>query len=204
MRKRIKALIWLGAIVVVLGVGVITTTNYLLDKFLDSMSEQSFKTSVGKTVETDHAAVPSTADGSNHPAQAGGDSQKEIQAAGSKTGAKASSVNTEDVKAYTANLTGEKIKDLKGDVSVSDKMDVMAILLKKLSLSDIRKLQQLARGGLTREKKREARAIIHDKVTPDQYNELITIAKKYGVSQGRNYEEVIKQEERLRSKGKAK
>lgn len=205
MRKKTKVLVWTGAVVVVLGTGGIATTNFLLNKFLDSMSEQVVATAVGKSGETDATAEASADEGSKEK-QADGNVQKAAQetVSSEEKAPAAKKEAAKDPKGYTANLTGEKIKEIKEDVSVSDKMDVMAILLKKLSLSDIRKLQQLAQGGLTREKKREARAIIHDKVTPEQYDELITIAKKYGVSQGRNYEEVIKQEERLLKQEKSK
>ncbi|WP_127507133.1 hypothetical protein [Paenibacillus humicus] len=205
MRKKTKVLVWTGAVVVVLGTGGIATTNFLLNKFLDSMSEQVVATAVGKSGETDASSEASADEGSKEK-QADGNVQKAAQetVSSEEEAPAAKKEAAKDPKGYTANLTGEKIKEIKEDVSVSDKMDVMAILLKKLSLSDIRKLQQLAQGGLTREKKREARAIIHDKVTPEQYDELITIAKKYGVSQGRNYEEVIKQEERLLKQEKSK
>jgi len=70
----------------------------------------------------------------------------------------------------------------------------MAVMLKRLSPSDIKTLQQLASGGLTVEKKKEAKELILQKLTEDEYNELIAIAKKYGLSQGKSYEESLKED----------
>jgi len=66
-----------------------------------------------------------------------------------------------------------------------------SILLKQLSVDDIKLLQQLANGGLSIEDKKIARALILEKLKPEQYDELIQIAKKYGMSQGKSYKEVI-------------
>ncbi|MFP4979271.1 hypothetical protein ACE6ED_27990 [Paenibacillus sp. CN-4] len=101
----------------------------------------------------------------------------------------------EDAKAYSAQVSTDKAKHIKENVTVGDKANVASIVLGQLSMSDIKRLQELASGGLTVEEKREARKIILDKVSPEQYNELSEIAKKYGVSQGKTYDQVQKEEQ---------
>lgn len=89
-----------------------------------------------------------------------------------------------------AHISTDKAKEVQDDVSIKDKANVASIVAQQLSVSDIKRLQELAKGGLTNEEKREARSIILGKVSEEQYNELIGIAKKYGVSQGKTYNEV--------------
>lgn len=101
----------------------------------------------------------------------------------------------EDVKGYSAQVSTDKAKHIKENVTVGDKANVASIVLGQLSMSDIKRLQELASGGLTIEEKKEARRIILDKVSPEQYNELSEIAKKYGVSQGKTYDQVQKEEQ---------
>lgn len=100
----------------------------------------------------------------------------------------------EDVKGYSAQVSTDKAKHIKENVTVGDKANVASIVLGQLSMSDIKRLQELASGGLTIEEKKEARRIILDKVSPEQYNELSEIAKKYGVSQGKTYDQVKQSE----------
>ncbi|MNI53589.1 hypothetical protein D3C73_1084340 [compost metagenome] len=77
-----------------------------------------------------------------------------------------------------------------------------AIVMGQLSLSDIKRLQELAKGGLTIEEKREARSIILGKVSEEQYNELSQVAKKYGVSQGKSRDQILAEEEQLKAQEK--
>lgn len=85
---------------------------------------------------------------------------------------------------------------------MKDKADVAAIVLGQLSVSDINRLKDLAKGGLTLDEKREARSIILGKVSEEQYNELSQVAKKYGVSQGKTRDQILKEEEQLKAKEK--
>ncbi|MNN54435.1 hypothetical protein D3C81_1692500 [compost metagenome] len=82
---------------------------------------------------------------------------------------------------------------------MKDKANVASIVAQQLSVSDIKRLQELAAGGLTNEEKREARSIILGKVTEEQYNELSQVAKKYGVSQGKTRDQIIADEEQLKA-----
>ena len=88
---------------------------------------------------------------------------------------------------YTPEISTDKAEEVKEDISFSEKTKVMTVMLKRLSVDDIKTLQQLASGGLTLEKKKEAKAIILEKLSEKEYDELIEIAKKYGLSQGKSY-----------------
>ncbi|WP_151736554.1 hypothetical protein [Paenibacillus tengchongensis] len=105
--------------------------------------------------------------------------------------------NTTD--GYTAQVSTEKAKEIQENVTVKDKANVTSIVLGELSLSDIKRLQELASGGLTLDEKREARQIILGKVSEDQYNELSQIAKKYGVSRGLSHDQIVAEEEEMQA-----
>ncbi|OKP89375.1 hypothetical protein A3842_04665 [Paenibacillus sp. P3E] len=98
---------------------------------------------------------------------------------------------------YSAQVSTDKAKHIQENVTVKEKADVASIVLGQLSVADIKRLQELASGGLTIEEKREARSIILGKVSDEQYNELSQIAKKYGVSEGKTKDQVIEEEEAL-------
>jgi len=80
------------------------------------------------------------------------------------------------------------------EISAKDKALVTSVLLKKLSPSDISLFMKLAGGGMTVEEKREAKKILLNKLTEEEYNELVAIAAKYGLSQGKSYAESKKQD----------
>lgn len=96
---------------------------------------------------------------------------------------------------YSAQISADKAKQIQENVTVKEKADVASIVMGQLSVSDIKRLQELASGGLTIDEKREARSIILGKVSEEQYNELSQIAKKYGVSEGKTQAQVIAEEE---------
>ncbi|WP_342410098.1 hypothetical protein [Paenibacillus sp. FSL R10-2778] len=100
---------------------------------------------------------------------------------------------------YTAQISADKAKKIQDNVTVKEKADVASIVLGQLSVADIKRLKELASGGLTLDEKREARSIILDKVSEEQYNELSQIAKKYGVSQGKTRDQIIAEEEQLKA-----
>ncbi|WP_310829925.1 hypothetical protein [Paenibacillus pedocola] len=104
-----------------------------------------------------------------------------------------------DIGGYSAQVSADKAKEIQENVTVKEKADVASIVMSQLSVSDIKRLQELASGGLTLDEKREARSIILGKVSEEQYNELSQIAKKYGVSEGKTQEQVLAEEEQLKA-----
>lgn len=92
---------------------------------------------------------------------------------------------------YSVEVSTNKAATIKESVTVKEKADVASIVMGQLSISDIKRLQELAKGGLTSHEKYEARSIILGKVSEEQYNELAQIAKKYGVSQGKTRDQVV-------------
>ncbi|WP_373230133.1 hypothetical protein [Cohnella sp.] len=89
----------------------------------------------------------------------------------------------------TGTVTKEKAKEVREKLTVSDKTTVVSVIIKSLSVSDMKKLQDIAKGGLTVEEKREAKELLLAQLSSDDYNELSALAKKYGISRGNTYDE---------------
>ena len=78
-------------------------------------------------------------------------------------------------------------------MTTKEKAQVTSVLLKKLSPNDIATFMKMAGDGLTVEEKREAKKVFLQKLTEEEYNQLIAIAAKYGLSQGKSYQESQKE-----------
>lgn len=219
MKRWKKVLIWSLSVIVVLGVGGLFTANYAVDKLMSSMAtgfdvEADDNASVpqGKVVEPVVAdSDPSAASAAS--ADPASSDAPENTPAGDQTAAGTDKPANKEKPASTpaptpegvdglAHISTNKAKEVQESVTLSDKASVASIVASQLSVSDIKRLQELAKGGLTKEEKREARSILLGKVTEEQYNELAQIAKKYGVSQGKTRDQILAEEERLKAKEK--
>lgn len=215
-----KILLWTLSIIVVLGVGGLFAANYAVDKLMNSMAdgfdlESEDQVNGGQDQGT--APEDTVADGKVEPVASAtpapstnDDGSKNTEETGKDTIASTTSEPTKapltDKKdtssdGYTGQVSTDKAKEIQDNVTMKDKADVAAIVLGQLSVSDINRLKDLAKGGLTIDEKREARSIILGKVSEEQYNELSQVAKKYGVSQGKTRDQVLKEEQ---SKAKEK
>ncbi|NOU64524.1 hypothetical protein GC096_10835 [Paenibacillus sp. LMG 31461] len=90
---------------------------------------------------------------------------------------------------YEAQITTEKAKEVQDAITLKEKASVTSVLLKKLSASDIQLFAKMAGNGLSVDEKKKAKDIILQKLSEDEYNQLIGIAAKYGLSQGKKYAE---------------
>jgi len=214
-----KVSIWIVSIVIVLVVGGIFAANYAVDKVLNSMigmsvddvlgeesegtssSDSSSNNTPDSTSSTPNGGESTNADGSQGNVDSSSNStdgdtptsNSDKQA--SNSNGDQSSTNGSDqsgstgTDGYTAEVSKDKAKEVEENITVSEKAKVVSILMGSLSASDISALQKLAGGGLTVEEKREAKALLLEKLTEDQYNELIAIAAKHGLSKGKTYAE---------------
>ncbi|KRE57648.1 hypothetical protein [Paenibacillus sp. Soil750] len=90
---------------------------------------------------------------------------------------------------YEAQITTEKAKEVQDSITLKEKASVTSVLLKKLSASDLQLFAKMAGNGLSVDEKKKAKDIILQKLSEDEYNQLIGIAAKYGLSQGKKYAE---------------
>lgn len=94
---------------------------------------------------------------------------------------------------YQAQITTDKAKAVEDSISLKEKATVTSVLLKKLSASDLQLFAKMASNGLSVEEKKDAKEIILKKLSEDEYNQLIQIAAKYGLSQGKSYQDSKKE-----------
>lgn len=93
---------------------------------------------------------------------------------------------------YSGEVTIEKAEQAEQKISLKDKTKVTTTLLRSLSKNDIATLAGLAEGGLTISEKRQAKQLILERLSAEEYDELIQIAAKLGLSQGKTYAESLK------------
>lgn len=92
---------------------------------------------------------------------------------------------------YTPNITPEKAEEVKEQVTMQEKMFVMTTLMKKFSKDEVSLFMKMASGGMSVAEKKEAKKIFLEKLTEDEYNQMISIAAKYGLSQGKSYQDSL-------------
>ncbi|NOU95105.1 hypothetical protein GC093_18015 [Paenibacillus sp. LMG 31456] len=94
---------------------------------------------------------------------------------------------------YAAEVSPDKAKEVEQSITVREKAQVVSVLLKKLSASELQMFLNLVGKGLSIEEKKEAKKVILQRLTEEEYNQLISIAAKYGLSQGKGYQESQKE-----------
>lgn len=207
MKRWKKIVIWVASIVVVLGIGGLFAANYAVDKVLNSMIGMSVDDLLNESGDQSSSEDATSPESTNEPTseatQEGASNQEPVEettaSAGEQennsNGSSASSGNDKPKDSgksdsgYSAAISTDKAKEVEENITVAEKAKVVTTLLGALSASDISTLQSLASGGLGVEEKKQAKELLLEKLTEDQYNELIAIAAKHGLSQGKTYSE---------------
>lgn len=79
----------------------------------------------------------------------------------------------------TTNQPAETTNGAENKVSATDRAQVIALVSRKLSSADIKRLKRLAEGGVTPQEKKEAKEIVLSKFSSDEVNRLKEIYRKY-------------------------
>lgn len=217
MRKKKwkKVLIWIASIIVVLGIGGLFAANYVMDKMLASLAgsleeellaelptelpgeiDQSDASGDGDSAVSgdDTSATDPQGSGTGDSDQGGNSTPGQAQGTDNTPSASTEPNNSNNANdGYKAEVSVDKAKDVQEKITVAEKAKLATVFMKELSADDLKKLQELSSGGLSQEEKKEARDLILERLSPEQYDELIQIAKKYGLSQGKSYDEVSKE-----------
>ncbi|MFD0680817.1 MULTISPECIES: hypothetical protein [unclassified Paenibacillus] len=96
---------------------------------------------------------------------------------------------TDQKEEYISDISLQKTKEAQESMSVKEKAVVISVLLKKLSAEDINYFMKISADGITDDEKGEAKKLFLKKLTENEYNQLISIAAKYGLSQGERYKD---------------
>lgn len=106
---------------------------------------------------------------------------------GTHIGKKTSAANKAGISVDEASEAGSK-------VTMMEKIEIGSVLLKHWSADDLKSFQSTLSGGLTVEEKRELKRKAMEQLSEEEYDRLIAIAKKYGMSQGKSYEQSLEEE----------
>lgn len=218
-RRRLRnILIGTGLALVVLAgvawwgmnVAVDKMLNAFVDEALASISEpDSDAESSEATMPTPHE--PEDVQPSTHPSTTEQPDETEVTtpseepvAGGSTPGATpapptgastpAPAVTPEPSPTYSGEITPDKAEQAKEKVTAEEKLKITTIFLKRFTPKELSAFMTLAKDGVTLEEKREAKKIVLQKLTEEEYDELIAIAAKLGLSQGKSYQESLKED----------
>lgn len=191
-KKWKKILLWTISVIVLLGIGGLFSANYAMNKLISTLAADLESDLL--TVDKPSIGV-ANGDGLQTNETETEDTDKSEQASNSQTGQEAEDPKGSEkpIEGYSAEVSVDKAKAVQEEITVSEKAQITSVLLKQLNMSDIKTLQALANGGLNKEEKKEARSIVLGKLSAEQYDELIKVAQKYGLSKGRTYDEVVKE-----------
>jgi cytoskeletal protein RodZ len=214
-----KWISWLLGIIVVVGVGSIMVVNYAVDYVLGSLATPTeIQTNTGTHSESVSAETPSVdkeesatmvetkepesnqthesvvtaPPPANKPQKTSNSTTEEKAAPDTTTNEKAAPKTTttqEKPQGHSAYISPSMAEQVQEEITVKEKAKVARTILAKFSPSDLQYFIQLAQGGITTDEKKEAKRVFLEKLTEAEYNELIAIAVKYGLSSGRDYHE---------------
>lgn len=98
---------------------------------------------------------------------------------------------TPDSTSYDPSIDADKAAKAQEEITLKEKLQVTSIFMKKFNAKELDAFMKLASGGLTHEEKIEAKELVLEKLSEEEYDQLIGIAAKLGLSQGKSYQEAI-------------
>lgn len=148
----------------------------------------------GDSLNDDQAGITDQAEGAAPSGRAEPDGTAPTDGSDRSDNSKRSSGNskTGDLS-YTPEVTKEKAEAVQNSITLGEKLKVARVLLKRLEASDVDLFLKMMSGGMSVQEKRIAKNIMLDRLTAEEYNDLIKIAEKYGLSQGKSYEDSLKE-----------
>lgn len=93
----------------------------------------------------------------------------------------------------TGTVSKQKVKQVQESLTPTDKAKIITIMTGSITLSNAQKLLDMAKGGLTLVEKQQAKELLLVTLSPEDYNVLSALAKKYGISRGKTYDESKKE-----------
>ncbi|WP_135553795.1 hypothetical protein [Paenibacillus cymbidii] len=138
------------------------------------------------------SASPNNGSGGSTQQSSGGNTQQ--GGAVSQAPAQSSAAPTKDDKlTYSAEISTDKAKQVEEQITLKDKAFITSVIMKRFSSSELNMFAKLASGGLSVEEKKEAKKVFLEKLSESEYNQLIGIAAKLGLSEGKDYQNSLKE-----------
>lgn len=93
-------------------------------------------------------------------------------------GTETEGAKTQPVESHTA-ITEEKIDEIKDKISFNDKMTAAALVLKRLSSSDIKRLTEMVKNGLSSTEKAAAVSLVYERFSEEEVKLIKDMYYKY-------------------------
>ena len=200
-RKRLKQIIWCLGIVLVIGIGGLFIADYTVLKLMDVITSESEEIQrVPDPLQEDPLPLkdldepvasqdnqPVMESENDSPEQQTGVTQENDKVKVPEDNHDKGQVN--NVSQPTGTVTDQQVNQVKESLTAGDKTNIISIMASSLDRSSSEKLWNLAKGGLTVAEKQEAKELLLTTLSPDDYNKLSKMAKKYGISKGKTYDE---------------
>ncbi|WP_409344191.1 hypothetical protein [Paenibacillus sp. MBLB4367] len=216
MKKIHKIVLWSGGVVAIVAVTAYMGMNYAVDRVMNSLVASAIQAEADPSslISGDNQSVPVQPETSpsasakdateKNPSEKTATASTDLEAGdksatqsipnqsgGSEEKQTTPASKTSD-STYKAEISTDKAKKVQEEITVKEKAMISSILLKKLGASDISAFLNMSKGGVSEEEKLEAKRVILQKLSEDEYNQLIAIAAKYGLSQGHSYKETAR------------
>lgn len=199
MKKWKKILIVLIAILLLATGGAYWAMNKAVDKVLEAVSSDVMASMGSPTPQSDpKPQVSATAGGESSSVSnaeaipgAGGTPSPPPASAQAIPGASVSPAKGEKPASSPANtsydpsINADKAAKAQEEITVKEKLQITSIFMKRFSAKELDAFMKLAGGGLTHEEKKEAKKLVLEKLSEEEYNQLIGIAARLGLSQGK-------------------
>ncbi|BBH19575.1 hypothetical protein Back11_09200 [Paenibacillus baekrokdamisoli] len=90
---------------------------------------------------------------------------------------------------HKADITERQAADAADKVTLKDKLTIGSVVMNHWSSDDLKSLKKVLSGGLSIQEKRQLKKRAMAELSENEYNALIQIAHKYGLSQGKSYKQ---------------
>ncbi|UVI27899.1 hypothetical protein [Paenibacillus spongiae] len=100
------------------------------------------------------------------------------------------------------NISKAEAEKAAGSVTISEKIEIGSVLLRHWDHEELKSFRAALSGGLTIEEKRELKRKAMEVLSEDEYDRLISIAHKYGLSRGKSYKQSLNEENMSRNQPK--
>lgn len=204
MKKWQKVSIILAAVLIVAAGGAYWAMNKAVDKVLEAVSSDVV-TSMGRAAPQATAHIPQL---STSPIIEPGSSIQSEPTPGMAQSPQTSPVSaqttpgasvypaqkeeatpapTPSATPYDPSINADKAAKAQEEITVKEKLQITSIFMKRFSAKELDAFMKLASGGLSLEEKIEAKKLVLEKLSEEEYDQLIGIAAKLGLSQGKGY-----------------
>lgn len=205
IRKPLKVIVWCIGIVVIVSICSWYVADYAVIKVMDILVMESDETHSKAVQEEDIAKLQAKEENNQKPAKVKQPLTKQRDRSNSSSVPdddkliedEVASSEKDENKVSSSKPTGtvskQKVKLVQESLTTADKAKIITIMTGSVTLSNAEKLLDMAKGGLTVAEKQQAKELLLVTLSPEDYNVLSALAKKYGISRGKTYDESKKE-----------